>query len=57
MNENRVSVKEAAARLGMPEMTLRLCLQQGRFDFGTAAKNKRWSYYINRTKFENYLKN
>lgn len=57
MNENRVPVKEAAARLGMPEMTLRLCLQQGRFDFGTAVKSKRWSYYINRAKFENYLKN
>lgn len=50
-------VSEAAKRLGMNTQTLRLALQQGRFNFGTAVKTSenRWTYYINPTRLEKYL--
>ena len=50
-------VSEAAKRLGMNTQTLRLALQQGRFNFGTAVKTSenRWTYYINQTRLEKYL--
>ena len=51
------SFSRAAERLGMNPQLLRLGLQQDRFPFGTAIKTsrKRWSYYINRQKFFEYL--
>lgn len=50
-------VSEAAKLLKMNTQTLRLALQQGRFDFGTAVKTseKRWTYYINPDRLERYL--
>lgn len=50
-------VSEAAKRLGMNTQTLRLALQQGRFNFGTAVKTSenRWTYYVNQTRLEKYL--
>jgi len=50
-------VVEAAEILGMNPQLLRLGLQQGRFPFGTAVQTskRRWSYYINRQKFFEYL--
>lgn len=50
-------VSEAAKKLGMSTQTLRLALQQGLFDFGTAVKTSenRWTYYINPTRLESYL--
>ena len=55
--EQRMPVSEAAELLGMNPQLLRLGLQQDRFPFGTAIKTsrKRWSYYINRQKFFEYL--
>lgn len=50
-------VSEAAKKLGMSTQTLRLALQQGRFDFGTAIKTseRRWTYYINPNRLSQYL--
>lgn len=50
-------VSEAAKKLGMNTQTLRLALQQERFDFGTAVKTspKRWTYYICEKRLERYL--
>jgi len=51
-------VEKAAKRLGMSTQTLRLALQQGKFDFGVAVKTSenRWTYYINPARLESYLK-
>lgn len=51
----KLTVKEAAAMMGVTPQFLRLGLQQGRFPFGTAVKMKRWSYYINASRFYDYL--
>ena len=58
--KSRVSIKEASKRLGLPEQTLRIFRRNGRFkEFAEATKineSKHWTYYINRTRLENYLK-
>ena len=50
-------VEEAAKLLGMNTQTLRLALQQGLFPFGCAihTSEKRFTYYINPKRLENYL--
>lgn len=50
-------VSEAAKKLGMNTQTLRLALQQGLFDFGTAVKTseKRFTYFICETRLERYI--
>ena len=50
-------VSDAAKELGMNTQTLRLALQQGLFPFGVAVKTSenRYTYYINRTRLENYM--
>ena len=50
-------VSEAAKKLGMNTQTLRLALQQGLFDFGTAVKTseKRFTYFICDKRLEKYL--
>lgn len=50
-------VSEAAKQLGMNTQTLRLALQQGKFNFGVAIKTseKRWTYYVNANRLEKYL--
>jgi hypothetical protein len=50
-------VEEAAKKLGMSTQTLRLALQQGKFNFGVAVKTSenRWTYYINPTRLQKYL--
>ena len=50
-------VSEAAKKLGMNTQTLRLALQQGLFDFGTAVKTseKRFTYYICPKRLERYI--
>lgn len=56
MEGSRVSVAEAAARMGVNPQFLRMGLRAGRFPFGTAVfMGKRWSYYINRERFERYM--
>ncbi len=52
MKENRLTVKEASELMGVSEQFLRIGLQQDKFPFGYAVKNKgRWCYYISPIKF------
>ncbi len=52
----RISVDEAARRMGVTPQFLRLGLGAGKFPFGTAVKMEgRWSYYINRTRCEKWM--
>ena len=56
MKNNRLTVKQAAALMGVSEQFLRLGLQQGKFQFGTAVKtSSRWTYYISSSKFLEYI--
>ncbi len=58
MADIRVSIKEAAERMGLPKQTLRIALQRGRFsEFGEAIATSpdRYTYYINRNRFDKYL--
>ena len=54
----KITVAEASKLLGITQMALRVALRQGRFSqFGEAWKNEqKWSYYINKERFEQYLK-
>lgn len=59
-NEREVSiilVSEAAKKIGMNTQTLRLALQQNKFDWGVAIQTspKRFTYYINEARLEQYL--
>ena len=58
--KNRVAIKEASKKLGLPEQTLRIFIRNGRYkEFAEATKinnSKPWTYYINRARLENYLK-
>ena len=52
----RVSVNEAARRMGVTPQFLRLGLRAGKFPFGTAVKmSSEWTYYISRTRFELWM--
>ncbi len=52
----KITVEEAAKRMGVTPMFLRLSLRAGEFPFGHAVKfEKNWSYYINRNRFEKWL--
>lgn len=53
----RVPVDEAAKRMGVTSMFLRMGLRHDRFPFGTAVQmpGGRWSYYINPVRFERYM--
>ena len=55
-----MSTKKAATLLGLPEQTLRVFLQYGRFkEFAEAIKkegSKHWTYYINENRLYDYLK-
>ena len=54
----RMTVAEAAKKLEMSPMALRIALRQQKFSqFGQAWKNdEKWTYYINRNRLEQYLK-
>jgi len=52
---SRIPLQQAAEKLGMSAETLRHFLREGKFDFGAAVKRKRWVYYINGQRWENYL--
>lgn len=58
--ENRMSTKEAAKLLGLPEQTLRVFIRNGKFpEFAIAIKregSKHWIYYINAPRLYDYLK-
>lgn len=49
----KITVKDAAKRMGLHEETVRFGLREGRFPFGTAVQMKnRWNYIIFPRKFE-----
>lgn len=49
----KMSVKDAAAALGASETFVRRGLQQGRFPWGYAVKQRRrWSYFISEERFK-----
>ena len=54
---SRISVEQAAAKMGVTPQFLRMALRANRLPFGTAIQmpGGRWSYYINATRFERYL--
>ena len=58
--KNRLSTKEAAELLGLPEQTLRVFIQYGKFpEFALGVKignSKHWTYYINAPRLYEYLK-
>ena len=60
MNKNRLTIKEASILLGLPEQTLRVFIQYGKFpEFAEAIKignSKHWTYYINAPRLYEYLK-
>ncbi len=53
----RLSVIEAAERMGVSDQFLRIALQQEKFPFGTAIKlsSCRYTYYINPAAFEKFM--
>lgn len=51
-----LSIEQAAKRMGVSPMFLRLGMREGEFPFGAAVKfEKQWRYYINRIRFEKWL--
>lgn len=60
MGKNRLTTKEASILLGLPEQTLRVFIQYGKFpEFAEAIKignSKHWTYYINAPRLYEYLK-
>jgi hypothetical protein len=57
METARITVKEAAKRMGCGEQFVRVSLQRGKFPWGTAEKlSDQWTYYINRAAFEKWLR-
>ncbi len=52
-----INIEDAARKMGVSPMFLRLALRNNRFpSFGTAVKfNRQWRYYINRQRFEMWL--
>lgn len=54
---NRISVARAAKQMGVSQQFIRIGLQRGILKFGCAVKmSDRYTYYINSTKFNNYIK-
>ncbi len=53
----KISVTEAAARMGVNPQFLRMGLRAGKFPFGTAVQmpGGRWSYYINAERFDRWM--
>lgn len=60
MTKNRLSTKKAAELLDLPEQTLRVFIQYGKFsEFATAVKienSKHYTYYISAPRLYEYLK-
>ena len=53
----KVSVKDAARLMGVSPQFIRIGLQTKRLPFGVAVKmSSRWTYYINRKEFFDYIK-
>lgn len=55
IENNRLSVAEAAQLLGASEQFIRIGLQQGYLKFGMAVKmSSQWTYVITKQKFEEF---
>ena len=56
---NKLSIAEASKIMGLANQTLRVFIRNGKFsEFSTCYKNNlKWTYYINRTKFFDYIEN
>jgi hypothetical protein len=52
-----MTVQEVADIIGKPPTFVRKGIKQGKFPFGVAVKQKRWSYWISKDKFERWLNN
>jgi hypothetical protein len=53
---NKIPLKKAASILGISEELLRWAIRQGSLPIGTAIKRKkRFTYYINKDKLEQYI--
>lgn len=53
----RVTVDEAAKRLGVSKQFVRIGLRRGQLPIGTAVKmSSVWTYYISSNKLEDYIK-
>lgn len=56
VHQNKVSVSEAAKRMGVSPSYIRMGIRSGRLPFGTAVKmSSVWTYDIRRPAFEEYL--
>lgn len=52
-----MTVEEAAKKMKVSKTFIRCGLQQNKFDFGVAVKtSNRYTYWIDREKFERYMK-
>lgn len=53
----KISVRDAARCMGKSEQFIRVGLQRGALSFGSAVPGvgARWNYYINPTRFRNYV--
>lgn len=53
----KVTVAEAARRMGKAPQFIRLCMQRGLLPIGTATKtgNKNWNYYISPKLLDEYI--
>lgn len=52
----RVTVKQAAERLGVSQQFIRIGLQRGILDFGFAVKmSDRWTYHISEKLLNEYI--
>jgi hypothetical protein len=56
MNENKISIEEAARLMGVSMQFVRVGLQKGILPFGYAVQisKNRFTYFISRQKFEEY---
>ena len=53
----RITVKQAAAELGVSEQFVRIGLQTGRLPIGTAVKmSSKWTYHISERLLDEYNK-
>lgn len=54
----KISIKDAAALLGMAQQTLRIGLQRGLFPFGVAipTSKNRYTYNITKERLDKYIK-
>lgn len=54
--KNRVTVKDAAQRMGVSEQFVRIGLQRGLLPIGCAVQmSSKWTYYISESRLVNYL--